>query len=445
MKLAAPPTQGQTKLSHGKHCFTVHEGGRLYLPPHLNHAKVHKRLLKLNSTLPVDVFIADRRGIRISAVVGMVDIGICQIEILPKVSATSSTAENSQFLLDMLAASGFVAPTQFLEGHVVATNAGLLEPIIRVFAEDLWLRLVEGLPRRYADLSEVSPVLRGSIRFEAIATRPPGNDQVLPIRYNQLHGDNDLSRLILAVISRLQVFTRSLRTRRILDQCATLFEGLTPSTLTPEVAESVQTNRLETHWEPVVAFARALASNLSPDVVSAGRLPFFSILFSLDELFEAVLRKSLRLALKNTSLNLAAHWPTFPLLRSLQTGADVLRLRPDYLFVSTSNQTEKRLVGDAKWKRLIPGNPSFGLKPADAYQLTAYLTSHNLQKGIVFFPTDEWMAYQDNPWLHRFAFTSGSGTVTIAAVDVQGLVSKSGPHRKKALQDLQNAVETSLV
>ncbi len=72
-------------------------------------------------------------------------------------------------------------------------------------------------------------------------------------------------------------------------------------------------------------------------------------------------------------------------------------MRPDYLFVSTEKQDDKRLVGDAKWKRLLAQSASFGLKPADAYQLTAYMTSHNLQKGILFFPMDEWMIRDAEP------------------------------------------------
>ncbi len=92
-----PLTQGPSaeKKSAGKLRVVAQEGGRLHLPPELDQKTVRRLLVRLNATLPQDVFTLDRQGIRISAVVGMVDIGICQIEILPKVSATSSVEENA--------------------------------------------------------------------------------------------------------------------------------------------------------------------------------------------------------------------------------------------------------------------------------------------------------------------------------------------------------------
>jgi 5-methylcytosine-specific restriction enzyme subunit McrC len=423
--------------------LVVQEGGRLELPPQINGNRLRQRLLRVSANLPFDSFIIDRRGIRAASVVGMVDVGICQIEILPKVSSGSTVNESSQFLLNLLGASGLVPHASTLSGRVPIEKGGVLEPIIRAFAEDLWFRLLEGPPRRYAEQFGFSPVLRGRIVFEAMATRPIGNDQRLPVRYAPLQRDNQLSRLMLAVVGHLQGCTRSMQTRRTLQYCAALLGGFSPGPLTPEAVETVHLNRLETHWEPVLAFARALVSRRSPQVVSSGDFSFFSLLFSLDDLFEGALRKSLKIALKDTGLLLVNQSPAMYLLRSVENGSHVLPMRPDYLFVS-GYESEKKLVGDAKWKRLDAESRSFGLKPADAYQLTAYMASHDVQKGVLFFPRDEWMSSKGELWHHRFALTGGTGTVTVAAVDIYGLVSKDHERQKKAIENLKNVVLRSL-
>ena len=42
------------------------------------------------------------------------------------------------------------------------------------------------------------------------------------------------------------------------------------------------------------------------------------------------------------------------------------------------------------------------------------------------------MATTDEPWLHNFSLTAGSGTVAVNAVDVHGLVSKNSTRRAVA-------------
>ena len=79
------------------------------------------------------------------------------------------------------------------------------------------------------------------------------------------------------------------------------------------------------------------------------------------------------------------------------------RLKPDIL-VRDSNGVLVAVI-DAKYKRLRSwrGSPS-GVDRGDLYQLTSYLSGHDVPLGVLAYPphdTDQATADLDGPWLTR--------------------------------------------
>jgi 5-methylcytosine-specific restriction enzyme subunit McrC len=92
------------------------------------------------------------------------------------------------------------------------------------------------------------------------------------------------------------------------------------------------------------------------------------------------------------------------LLRSMsKPGAQLGRLKPDILIRDSAGALAA--VVDAKYKRLRSwrGSPS-GVDRGDLYQLTSYLSGHDVPLGMLAYPphgTDEAIADLDGPWLTR--------------------------------------------
>jgi 5-methylcytosine-specific restriction enzyme subunit McrC len=374
------------------------------------------------------------RAFQIGNVVGFIDLGDLRLEILPKASGTAGAeGDPGQFLLDLLTTAGVVPRTLLAAGEVARTRS-LVEALVRAFADDLAKRLTQGVPRRYSEVAADTPVVRGRIDFCRLACRPPGNDHILPIRHAPLQFDNPLSQVILAAVNRLLALTRSVHTASVLRHCAALLDRVTAVPLTAERVRRLQLSPYESAWQPVVDFAAALAAGYLPHPVSGGALTSFSLTFSLDDLFEAVLRKLLPTVLAGSELTLAATRPRSPLLRSVETGAEVLPLRPDYLFLTAAAPQQARLVGDAKWKRLDGALPSLGLRPSDVYQLTTYMAYHGLGRGVLLFPADGWMPRGESAWARRFDLIDPTGNkqITVLGVDVADLVSQLRERRVAA-------------
>jgi 5-methylcytosine-specific restriction enzyme subunit McrC len=124
------------------------------------------------------------------------------------------------------------------------------------------------------------------------------------------------------------------------------------------------------------------------------------------------------------------------LLRSIsRPGAQLGRLKPDILVRDSSGALVA--VIDAKYKRLRSwrGSPS-GVDRGDLYQLTSYLSGHDVPLGVLAYPphdTDEASADLDGPWLTRAGqetrFVRVPATATDATAALGALVGGvAGPH-----------------
>jgi 5-methylcytosine-specific restriction enzyme subunit McrC len=129
------------------------------------------------------------------------------------------------------------------------------------------------------------------------------------------------------------------------------------------------------------------------------------------------------------------------LLRSIsRPGARLGRLKPDILVRDSSGALVA--VIDAKYKRLRSwrGSPS-GVDRGDLYQLTSYLSGHDVPLGVLAYPphdTDDASADLDGPWLTRAGqetrFVRIPATATDATAALGALVGGSaGPRALTSL------------
>ena len=437
-------TPGHSPVFSGaRRIIRLEPTGRLF--PEIDNPATRARLMRLTRGMPFNVFLQDRNGLRVGNVVGLFDTGDLQLEIVPKVSVGSTPDEDARYLLDLLSTSG-LAPRIVTAAGRIQHTASLLEAVLRAFADDLAAQLSQGPARRYAVREELSPVLRGRIDFTRLAKRPPGSDHLLPIRHAPLQADNLLSQVVLAAALEALPVVQSAGTAATLKRCADLLDGVRRVPLTTDRVGRLHLSALETGWASVVEFAAAVAQGRGPNPVAPGSQPFFSLLFPLDDLFEAVLRRSLPLALAGTDLSLAPRRSRAPLLYSMQTGAGVLNLKPDYLFHHPAAPESPCLVGDAKWKRLEPESASYGVQAGDVYQLITYMTYHKVRRGVLLFPADDWMGSPPGAWSHHFALLdpTSDARITLLSVDVAGLVSKKPERRPAALVRLRDGVKVAL-
>lgn len=425
-----------------RHVVTATEGAGVDLPKGLDLPRLRDRLLRVASGYPFDIFTYSRGRLRCGNVVGVIEAGDVQIQILPKVSSISDPEENAGFLIDLLSMTGLLPRAITRTARIPNVGGGFVEPIIRSIADEISTLLQHETPRRYSVREELSTRLRGRIDLQKLAVRPPAAGCHLPIRHAPLQTDNPLSRIVKATAEELLNLTRSSATRHILRGIKGLLSDVEDISLTTHIVEGVVLTPFEAVWHGVYEIALALAQGKAPDPATGGRDVAFGLLFPLYDLFEAVVRRVLSQGLPGTGATLARRQNVllFESLSDPNMGSHVFDLRPDYLIADETNPRLIRLVADAKWKRLKPSSPTLGISSADIYQISTYITRLGVEKGLLILPLDDWMASPGYTWVHRFGYLASDKEMILVAVNVPALVSRDMSIRTAARLELAELV-----
>lgn len=404
-------------------------------------AQVRDALLAATASLREPVFRVDRKGqLWATGYVGMVQAQGITVEVLPRVSETDDEGSESNFLLHLLTAARLVPHRMWTPGRVALGNVPLFEIVMRAAAEHLQAVLGEhGPPRRFHEIEEYAGSILGTVDMTRVMRQLPSERNLVPIRHAPLQADNPLARLIRALASYLRRVTASRRTRALLTDALGQLDAAAEVTLDLHLTEAAQPiPGQEEHWTALHEFAASLCRGLRPDPTKSGMMTSRLLLFSLDDIFERVLRRALPRALDPSDLHLAPRTPSRHFLRDLGNGVPQLRLRPDYLILNGDGPV---VVADAKWKQLATTERSVGLARDDVFQLSAYLNRYRLPAGILFFPADAERRRAEGPaWSRELAIEGSESVIRAVAIDVFGLVSPTVADRKRALQQLRHAV-----
>lgn len=413
------------------------EGACVELPPGRAGIRARDLLLRATADMPFEVLKPTRRGLSAARAVGLIDAGPYQLEILPKTAAGVDSVQNARRLLvGLLASSTRFARYIDRPGSIASDRLPVTEAVIRSAVGEIARLLEAGAPRRYYEVTEDSPTLRGRVDFTRLARRVGANDHLIPCRWAPLNRDNPLSRLVLAVLLELQTLSKSAETLADIRQCIAAMPTVDRVPLTGHLVDEATPSALEGAWTPVVALGDLLVRGRSPIPTNVGATKGRTFVFELDRLFETLLRHRIPVALRRVGAPLSlASSSAHPLLEDLETGEFRVRLRPDFLFESAGAVV---MVGDAKWKRLEPAARTLGLGRNDIYQLTAYVARYVVTRSVLMFPATNELS---GGWLRRHRFTARLGTspaptLVLLAVDVQGLVSHRRNERAAALDAL---------
>jgi 5-methylcytosine-specific restriction enzyme subunit McrC len=421
-----------------REAITVFEGCRVDLPQGSFGHKASQLLLAVNAGGRA-AFVRRRHAVFATDLVGAADVGCVRVEVLPKPYGVETAAEGRQLMFDMLRWAGPEVRPNWLFRGGSKRSGDLLQLVEDRAARELLGQLEVATPRRYEEVQEKSPVLRGRVEFGRYVRQLPPEAHLLPVKYCPLVADNSLGRLLKALATYLRGKTVSYTTRRHLDQCLKTLADVKSEPLTTELVSRVRLGRWEGQWAELVDLADVLAGGLSPDPSGLGGTQQFTLMFPMNRLFESIIRRVLAVELVAPFSCLRS--PGEHSLLSLVTPdgrLPALSVRPDLLF---HFRDQPIAAGDAKWKRLNNSPPRYSLLPADVYQMLAYMSLVDATTGILFFPRVEWMPEN---WSAEFAVEPGSGKrIVCLAVDLPALVATTAQSRTSGPGSLATRVQAA--
>jgi 5-methylcytosine-specific restriction enzyme subunit McrC len=239
--------------------------------------------------------------------------------------------------------------------------------------------------------------------------------------FDEFSENNLLNQVLKAALCVLLPLARSQENQRSLAELLFCFQDVEDLALGSIPWHSVTTTRLTRHLEPLLGLARVFIERRSQDVLS-GATSGFTLLFDMNELFEAYVGAVARKVFSGASTKVTLQGPRQYLAKRLD-GGSAFQLRPD-IVVSDAGQI--RFIADTKWKRLKPADFRDGVASSDVYQMYAYSSRYRAPEVVLLYPhhaeLGEWKARRAEYWLEEDAVPAAvRRRIGVATIDLRDL------------------------
>ena len=369
-------------------------GGEGFTRPQANALMAAARAHPLGGEEGTGILRDHFRHLTVGQMVGVIAAPGCSLEILPKIDAVDATSvEGRRTIRARLVRMLDVAfGLDIGEGAVSAMARqaeGLLDILIRLFADKLLTETRRGHPRSYIEHKEDLSALRGRLnvvrQFTVHAVRPDR----LACHFDALSSDIALLQVMKACVLTLRSYARASDTVRKLDELRFVLSDVSDISLAALPWHSVQIDRTNRRWEALFGIARLFlkrewqATHRDP---AAGQ--GITLLFPMNDLFEAYIAVLTRRSLRPARLIVETQGGRlFCLIEEGEQGRRRFQTRPD-IIIRDDREGSPVAIVDTKWKRLSPtleeGN--HGVSQADVYQMMAYGQLYGCADLLLLYP-----------------------------------------------------------
>jgi len=352
--------------------------------------------------------------------VGVINLGKHQVEVLPKIEGSVSQVRHN--LASMVAATFGLTLHSGAQTQVGRVDETILDVMIRLFCEELWKALRQGMVRQYEVRSDNLVVLRGRLNVAQQLRHNLARADRLHCTFDEFTEDNPLNRALKAALRVLVKVVGSVGATKSVFELLFCFQEVEDLPSGSITWKQLGTDRLTQRYAPLLRMARLFIEGASPDLVS-GKGDGFSILFDMNELFEEYVGRVAIRTFGQHGLRVSLQGPKRHLATS-HIGRPAFELRPD---IVVSNASGPVFIIDTKWKRLKEEAAREAVSSADMYQMVAYAHRYDAGEVVLLYPHHvglrEWRARRGTYHLEGLGLVAGAGPkkVVVATVDLVDL------------------------
>ncbi|SEH15750.1 5-methylcytosine-specific restriction enzyme subunit McrC [Sphingopyxis sp. YR583] len=375
------------------------------------------RAHRLGGTDGTDILCDHHRHLRARQMVGVIAARGASLEILPKVDPAISDDAPSTVRGRLMHMLNVAVGLDISAGEASAMSHradSLLDLFITLFADRLLSEVRRGLPRQYKHVEDDLLALRGRLdiirQFTVHAVRPDR----LACRFDALSVDIPLMQIMKACVLFVSRHTQSMATQRKLAELRFLLDEV--RTITPSALpwKRVRIDRASRRWSSLLELARLLLGQRWQETHAASHEPEgISVLFPMNDLFEAYVAVQLRRALADSGLDVVTQGGLRYCLGPWREGEDTVgtsfSTRPDIL---VRRGSEVEIILDTKWKNLTNG-----VSQADVYQMMAYARIYHSPRLVLLYPA---VPGANGREVEMHGLASGRERLEIATVAVDG-------------------------
>lgn len=352
-------------------------------------------------------------------VVGVIAAPGCSLEVLPKIDPAADEGDEAirTRLISML---DVALGLKLGDGQALAMarqKETLLDILIRLFSDRLLAEARRGLPRAYLAQEEDLAALRGRLNVARQFTHHAVRPDRLACRFDALMADTPLLRIMKACVVMLRRHARALEAQRRLDELRFLLADVRDLPVNALPWSQVRIDRTNRRWETLYGLAKLfLKREWQRTNHDAKAEQGITLLFAMNDLFEAYIAALTRRALLNSDLTVHSQGGLrYCLMEEGEGGRERFQTTPDILIKRNGNVV---MVIDTKWK-LIGRNPEDskrGVSQSDVYQMMAYARLYQCREVMLLYPHHTSLGTETLD--AGYAIMAGDERLRIASVDL---------------------------
>jgi 5-methylcytosine-specific restriction enzyme subunit McrC len=318
-------------------------------------------------------------GVRFCAYVGVIEIGGCIIEVLPKADKNGSKSYWRDTLIGMLHKVGSFhihAPTS--SALKVKPNT-ILDLYFELLIDEAERILRQGLIKRYRKVDLQSGALNGSILFAQHIQRNLIHKEKFFVRSTVYDTDHLIHQLIYKALLLVQRINSNPGLSSRIGALLLNFPEQKFVAVSEAIFDRLILTRKTEHYRDALAISRLLLLNYHPNI-SKGRNSVLALMFDMNLLWERFVYVSLYGYFKKQRAHLVVKAYSSRYFWKPEYGRRAF-LEPDIVI---NEGKPDCVILDTKWKSLKGYNPS----PDDLRQLYAYHRIYGAMKVALVYPGD---------------------------------------------------------
>lgn len=329
-------------------------------------------------------------GIRLAQYCGVVKLDSCILEVLPKVGrdvdhVPGEVDQARTALLTMLHAARHLTIADLGTAPQDQVRAPLLDIFIQAFLQCALVQAKKGLISKYVGTEDNLPAVKGRFSAHGHLRHNLARPHLLHCNYDEFTPDNAYNRVVKATLEACRGWIQAPKTQRLWFEAYTRFAHVSSVRIFSAAVARLPQDRTTRRYRPLLKWCEWLLKVDSP-TLSAGMVEAPALLFDMNRLFEAhVTRLEEAAADDLQQIYSQKPWTTLATLH----GEGVFALKPDItVWQSATNQASPQItrIVDAKWKRLNPLAPNWGVDQSDIYQMLAYAIRYRCRHMELVYP-----------------------------------------------------------
>ena len=338
--------------------------------------------LEAMKSLPKNTYSLRHNSIKWSQFCGVVRVGDLMLEILPKIHGRESNPGACRAaLVRMLRAAGFMKLHRVGAALMNLQKISVLDVFIQDLCEQIEKELLQGKLRQYIAYEENLPVLRGKLLGGYQLRHNLAHKERLYCQYDELSEDIHINQVIRLTLKILMPLAQSQFIKGRLTRLLHAFDEISDISIEKAKLDKVELNRHEERYADIYHICQQFIESLYQDV-TAGEDKSFSLLFDMNELFEAWITPIIRPVAREFGLSVKRSGPVRKLVQRTGVG-EIFSLIPDISLLDKTGGVV--LIADAKWKLLEGKESKLGISQADLYQMQAYASRYGINNmGIIY-------------------------------------------------------------